>query len=141
MTCIHDSCRFCMGSNKVLKVALGREESDEYKQNISELSNRIRGKIGLFFTKLPQQEVDHFGMQPILALLLSYGPLHHQHKYQETEGHGLCACAEGNVACLCSFSFVLLLSDLLETIFLSQSRSPKGSCIWHIAAQKVIHCH
>ena len=46
-----------MGSNKVLQVALGREESDEYKQNISELSNRIRGKIGLFFTKLPQSEV------------------------------------------------------------------------------------
>ena len=46
-----------MGSNKVLQVALGREESDEYKQNISELSNRIRGKIGLFFTKLPQNEV------------------------------------------------------------------------------------
>lgn len=46
-----------MGSNKVLQVALGRQESDEYKQNISELSNRIRGKIGLFFTKLPQPEV------------------------------------------------------------------------------------
>ena len=52
------TCRFCMGSNKVLQVALGREESDEYKQNISELSNRIRGKIGLFFTKLPQSEVN-----------------------------------------------------------------------------------
>lgn len=48
-----------MGSNKVLQVALGREESDEYKQNISDLSNRIRGKIGLFFTKLPQEEVRH----------------------------------------------------------------------------------
>lgn len=55
----HMACRFCMGSNKVLQVALGREESDEYKQNISELSNRIRGKIGLFFTKLPQNEVDN----------------------------------------------------------------------------------
>ncbi|KAL3161869.1 hypothetical protein ABBQ38_008959 [Trebouxia sp. C0009 RCD-2024] len=52
-----DTSRFCMGSNKVLQVALGRQESDEYKQNISELSNRIRGKIGLFFTKLPQPEV------------------------------------------------------------------------------------
>ena len=50
-------CRFCMGSNKVLQVALGREESDEYKQNISQLANRIKGKIGLFFTKLPQEEV------------------------------------------------------------------------------------
>lgn len=46
-----------MGSNKVLKVALGREESDEYKQNISKLSSKIRGKIGLFFTKLPQAQV------------------------------------------------------------------------------------
>lgn len=126
-----------MGSNKVLKVALGREESDEYKQNISELSNRIRGKIGLFFTKLPQHEVDHFGIQPILALLLN-GPLHYQHKCQEHEGHRFCACAEANVACLCSFSYVLLLSDLLQTIFVSQSRSPQGSCIWHSAAQKKI---
>ncbi len=50
-----------MGSNKVLQVALGREESDEYKQNISEVSNRIRGKIGLFFTKLPQDEVVYLG--------------------------------------------------------------------------------
>jgi len=52
-----DTSRFCMGSNKVLQVALGRDASDEYKQNISELSNRIRGRIGLFFTKLPQAEV------------------------------------------------------------------------------------
>lgn len=52
-----DTSRFCMGSNKVLKVALGREESDEYKQNISKLSSKIRGKIGLFFTKLPQAQV------------------------------------------------------------------------------------
>ena len=46
-----------MGSNKVLQVALGRDASDEYKQNISELSNRIRGRIGLFFTRLSQPEV------------------------------------------------------------------------------------
>jgi len=109
-----------MGSNKVLKVALGREESDEYKQNISELANRIRGKIGLFFTKLPQQEVDHFRIQPVLALL-SHGPLHYQHKYQETEAHHLCACAEGNVACLCSLSHALLLSDLLQIIVVLQT--------------------
>ena len=48
-----------MGSNKVLQVALGRDASDEYKQNISELSNRIRGRIGLFFTKLPHAEVTY----------------------------------------------------------------------------------
>lgn len=60
LTCIDapaiPACRFCMGSNKVLQVALGRDETDEYKQNISELSNRIRGKIGLFFTKLSHAE-------------------------------------------------------------------------------------
>ena len=54
------TCRFCMGSNKVLQVALGRDASDEYKQNISELSNKIRGRIGLFFTKLPKAEVQPF---------------------------------------------------------------------------------
>lgn len=68
---LKQTCRFCMGSNKVLQVALGRQESDEYKQNISELSNRIRGKIGLFFTKLPQSEVHHPHRIPILFASLS----------------------------------------------------------------------
>lgn len=51
------SYRFCMGSTGVLQVALGRSAADEYGANLSELSRRIVGNVGLFFTKLPREEV------------------------------------------------------------------------------------
>ena len=50
-------CRFVMGSNKVLRVALGHGEEDEYKKGLSSLADDISGSIGLFFTRLPQDEV------------------------------------------------------------------------------------
>ena len=46
-----------MGSTGVLQVALGRTAADEYGANLSELSRRIVGNVGLFFTKLPREEV------------------------------------------------------------------------------------
>ena len=46
-----------MGSTGVLQVALGRSAADEYGANLSELSRRIVGNVGLFFTKLPREEV------------------------------------------------------------------------------------
>ena len=49
-------CRFCMGSTRVLQVAMGRTEADEYKANLSQLTERVRGNVGLFFTKLPRHE-------------------------------------------------------------------------------------
>lgn len=49
--------RFCMGSNKVLRVALGHDASDEYRKNLSLLSENISGSVGLFFTSLPHEEV------------------------------------------------------------------------------------
>lgn len=49
--------RFCMGSNKVLQVALGKSEKDEYKPNLHLLSQRIEGNVGLFFTTLPRAKV------------------------------------------------------------------------------------
>ena len=49
--------RFCLGSNKVLQVALGRSAEEEVQTHISELANRIQGSVGLIFTTLPQQEV------------------------------------------------------------------------------------
>ena len=49
-------CRFCMGSTRILQVAMGRTEADEYKANLSQLTERVRGNVGLFFTKLPRHE-------------------------------------------------------------------------------------
>lgn len=46
-----------MGSNKMLQVALGKTEADEYRTNLSRLSERLRGHVGLFFTSLPRDEV------------------------------------------------------------------------------------
>jgi len=51
------SRRFCMGSTKVLQVALGRSAADEYGANLSQLSGRIIGNVGLFFTMLQRDEV------------------------------------------------------------------------------------
>lgn len=50
-------CRFVMGSNKLIQVALGKTSADEYKTNLSQLSGRLKGNVGLFFTKLPLEEV------------------------------------------------------------------------------------
>ena len=47
-----------MGSNKVLRVALGHDAADEYRTNLCQLAGRIRGSAGLFFTKLPRGEVE-----------------------------------------------------------------------------------
>ena len=55
-----------MGSNKVLRVALGHGAEDEYKKGLSALAEDISGSIGLFFTRLPQDEVIFQYLQYIL---------------------------------------------------------------------------
>jgi len=49
--------RFCMASNKVLKVALGKSEVDEQAEGLHRLSEHVSGNVGLFFTSLPRGEV------------------------------------------------------------------------------------
>lgn len=48
--------RFVMGSNKLLQVALGKTEADEYRTNLHYLSEHLRGSVGLFFTSLSREE-------------------------------------------------------------------------------------
>ncbi|KAK9904171.1 hypothetical protein WJX75_005887 [Coccomyxa subellipsoidea] len=52
-----ETSRFCLASNKVLRVALGHDETDEYRKNLALLSDEITGSMGLFFTQLPHDEV------------------------------------------------------------------------------------
>ena len=52
-----NSSKFCLGSGKVLRVALGSDAADEYKTNISQLSEHIKGSVGLLFTRLSRTEV------------------------------------------------------------------------------------
>jgi len=54
---LKDSSRFVMGSNKMLQVALGKTEADEYRTNLHLLSERLHGHVGLFFTSLAREEV------------------------------------------------------------------------------------
>jgi len=54
---LRDSTRFCLGSNKVLQVALGITAADEYRTSLSELATRIRGSSGLLFSRLPREEI------------------------------------------------------------------------------------
>ena len=49
--------RFCLGSNKVMQVALGKDAETEIQDGLAELATRISGSVGLLFTSMAQQEV------------------------------------------------------------------------------------
>jgi len=57
-----------MGSNKMLQVALGKSESDELRTNLSVIASRLKGHSGLFFTKLPREEVSYVKLLLLLAV-------------------------------------------------------------------------
>jgi mRNA turnover protein 4 len=50
-------CRFCLGKNKVMAVALGRTEEESYKPNIWMLSEQLKGQCCLFFSNEPVKEI------------------------------------------------------------------------------------
>ena len=49
--------RVFMGKNKLLQLALGHTEEDEYKENMSQLSKHCKGSVGLLMTSRPKAEV------------------------------------------------------------------------------------
>jgi len=49
--------RFFFGKNKVMALALGRESSDEYQENLHKLSKHLKGQCGLLFTNGSRDEV------------------------------------------------------------------------------------
>lgn len=56
--------RFFFGKNKVMAIALGKRETDEYKDNLHKVSKYLRGEVGVLFTNKTKDEVqeyfDHF---------------------------------------------------------------------------------
>jgi mRNA turnover protein 4 len=48
------------GKNKVMMVALGRSPSDEYKDNLHQVSKKLRGEVGLLFTNRTKEEVNEW---------------------------------------------------------------------------------
>jgi len=48
--------RFHFGKNKLLSMALGREKSDEYKDGIHQLTQRLWGQTGLLFTNTTKDD-------------------------------------------------------------------------------------
>jgi len=49
--------KFFFGKNKVMAFALGKSETDEYKDNLHKLSGCLRGQRGLLFTNSTKDEV------------------------------------------------------------------------------------
>jgi len=52
--------KFCIGKNKIMKVALGRTEEDTFKPLTFKLSEQIGGECGIFFTNRKEEEVLQF---------------------------------------------------------------------------------
>ncbi|CAL1538472.1 unnamed protein product [Lymnaea stagnalis] len=49
--------RFFFGKNKVMQLALGRTEDEEYRENLHKLTQHLQGQTGLLFTNSKEKEV------------------------------------------------------------------------------------
>ncbi|KAK0143941.1 mRNA turnover protein 4 [Merluccius polli] len=49
--------RFFFGKNKVMMVALGKGQTDEYKDNLHKVSKHLKGEVGVLFTNKTKDEV------------------------------------------------------------------------------------
>lgn len=79
--------RLFLGNNKLLMIALGRDDSSSQRPNLHKLSKYLTGSCGLLFTNLPHQDVKEYfkgvsadvfartGQVATCPLLLRTGPL------------------------------------------------------------------
>jgi len=49
--------RFFFGKNKVMSIALGKTQEDEYKENLHKVSEQLNGNVGLMFTNEEDDKV------------------------------------------------------------------------------------
>jgi len=54
---LKDTSKFIFGSTKVMKVALGQDEAQEYQDGLTRVAEVLKGTVGLLFTRLPREEV------------------------------------------------------------------------------------
>ncbi|EFP07370.1 hypothetical protein CRE_26450 [Caenorhabditis remanei] len=52
-----ESSRFFFGKNNVISIALGKQKSDEYANQLHKASAILKGQCGLMFTNMSQKEV------------------------------------------------------------------------------------
>jgi len=52
--------RFFLGKNKIMQVALGRTEEEEYQENMSKISERLNGSVGILATNRSIEEVQSY---------------------------------------------------------------------------------
>lgn len=52
--------RIFLGKNKLMQIALGRTEEDEYSENLRLVSKLITGNVGLLSTSKPSKEVEEY---------------------------------------------------------------------------------
>lgn len=55
-----NTSRFFLGRNKLMQLALGRDEETEVKTGLASLADHLTGACGLCFTNLPREEVLKF---------------------------------------------------------------------------------
>ncbi|KAG8348367.1 putative Ribosomal protein L10 [Trypanosoma vivax] len=82
-----EDSRLFLGNNKLLMIALGRDQESSQRPNLYKLSKYLTGSCGLLFTNLPKKEVEKYfasvsapvyartGQEATTSLLLRAGPL------------------------------------------------------------------
>eukprot|EP00118_Oscarella_pearsei_P028234 m.1734 g.1734 ORF g.1734 m.1734 type:complete len:227 (+) comp7768_c0_seq1:266-946(+) len=86
--------RFFFGKNKVMAIALGKTAEEERKENLHQLSEKLKGSVGLFFTnqskdhvigwfkKFKETDYARAGTAASFDVILDSGPLEFPHSME-----------------------------------------------------------